>query len=54
MAIDFALIAHQESWRAAADVLAVLRGPEHASVPDDEIKVTIEAVHRTDGHPPTQ
>src|SRR5450432_1280346 len=36
--MDFALIAHQESWRAAADVLAVLRGPEHASVPDDEIK----------------
>jgi fatty aldehyde-generating acyl-ACP reductase len=36
--MDFALIAHQESWRAAADVLAVLRGPEHAPVPDDEIK----------------
>ena len=26
---DFALIGHQESWRAAADLLAVLRGPEH-------------------------
>jgi hypothetical protein len=23
--LDFALIGHQESWRAAADVLAVLR-----------------------------
>jgi len=23
--VDFALIGHQESWRAAADVLAVLR-----------------------------
>ena len=38
MTTDFALIAHQESWRAAADVLAVLRGPEHTPVPDDEIK----------------
>ncbi len=36
--IDFALIGHQESWRAAADVLAVLRGPQHAPLPDDEIK----------------
>src|SRR5579862_5515946 len=36
--VDFALIGHQESWRAAADVLAVLRGPEHAPLPDDEIK----------------
>src|ERR1700731_4679213 len=35
---DFALIGHQESWRAAADVLAVLRGPEHIPLPDDEIK----------------
>ena len=26
--VDFALIGHQESWRAAADVLAVLRGAE--------------------------
>ena len=32
---DFALIGHQESWRAAADVLAVLRG---TPLPDDEIK----------------
>jgi fatty aldehyde-generating acyl-ACP reductase len=38
MEIDFALIGHQESWRAAADVLAVLRGPERTSLPDDEIK----------------
>jgi fatty aldehyde-generating acyl-ACP reductase len=36
--IDFALIGHQESWRAAADVLAVLRGPEYSPLPDDEIK----------------
>src|SRR6202795_1585455 len=36
--IDFALIGHQESWRAAADVLAVLRGPERTPLPDDEIK----------------
>ncbi len=36
--IDFALIGHQESWRAAADVLAVLRGPQHPPLPDDEIK----------------
>src|SRR6195256_5987923 len=35
---DFALIGHQESWRAAADVLAVLRGPEPTPLPDDEIK----------------
>lgn len=35
---DFALIGHQESWSAAADVLAVLRGPEHTPLPDDEIK----------------
>jgi fatty aldehyde-generating acyl-ACP reductase len=38
MDIDFALIGHQESWRAAADVLAVLRGPTHTPLPDDEIK----------------
>jgi fatty aldehyde-generating acyl-ACP reductase len=36
--VDFALIGHQESWRAAADVLAVLRGPERTVLPDDEIK----------------
>src|SRR5437867_7026972 len=35
---DFALIGHQESWRAAAHVLAVLRGPERTPLPDDEIK----------------
>jgi fatty aldehyde-generating acyl-ACP reductase len=37
-AIDFALIGHQESWKAASDVLAFLRGPEHAPLPDDEIR----------------
>jgi len=36
--LDFALIGHQESWRAAADVLAVLRGRERTRLPDDEIK----------------
>ena len=36
--VDFALIGHQESWRAAADVLAALRGPERTPLPDDEIK----------------
>jgi fatty aldehyde-generating acyl-ACP reductase len=36
--VDFALIGHQESWRAAADVLAFLRGSERAPLPDDEIK----------------
>jgi fatty aldehyde-generating acyl-ACP reductase len=35
---DFALIGHQESWRAAADVIGVLRGPEHMPLPDDEIR----------------
>src|SRR5437764_8192773 len=35
---DFALIGHQESWRAAADVLSALRGPERTPLPDDEIK----------------
>jgi len=38
MGVDFALIGHQESWRAAADVLSVLRGPERTPLPDDEIK----------------
>ena len=36
--LDFGLIGHQESWRAAADVLAVLRGPERTRLPDDEIR----------------
>jgi fatty aldehyde-generating acyl-ACP reductase len=35
---DFALIGHQESWRAAADVLTVLRGPQRTPMPDDELK----------------
>src|SRR5246500_3635971 len=38
MDLDFALIGHQESWRAAADVLAVLRGPERMPLPDNEIR----------------
>jgi fatty aldehyde-generating acyl-ACP reductase len=36
--VDFALVGHQESWRAAADVLGVLRGPERTPLPDDEIR----------------
>ena len=36
--IDFALIGHQESWRAAADVLAFLRGPMHTPLPEDEVR----------------
>ena len=36
--LDFALIGHQESWRAASDVLAVLRGTERARLPDEEIR----------------
>jgi predicted amino acid dehydrogenase len=36
--VDFALIGHQESWRAAADVLTFLRGPGHTPLPEDEIK----------------
>jgi fatty aldehyde-generating acyl-ACP reductase len=38
MNLDFALIGHQDSWRAVADVLAVLRGPDRTPLPDDEIK----------------
>jgi fatty aldehyde-generating acyl-ACP reductase len=37
MPVDFALVGHQESWRAASDVLAVLRGPDHPPIPDDEV-----------------
>jgi fatty aldehyde-generating acyl-ACP reductase len=36
--VDFALVGHQESWKAATDVLHVLRGPQHPPLPDDEIK----------------
>src|ERR1700735_3446877 len=35
--VDFALIGHLESWRAAADVLSVLRGPSLPRLPDNEI-----------------
>ena len=38
MPADFALIGHQESWTAAADVVAELRGPDRAPIPDDEIR----------------
>jgi fatty aldehyde-generating acyl-ACP reductase len=37
-AVDFALVGHQESWRAAADVLSVLRGPERTPLAEDEIR----------------
>jgi fatty aldehyde-generating acyl-ACP reductase len=36
--VDFALVGHQESWRSAADVLAVLRGPERTPLAEDEIR----------------
>jgi fatty aldehyde-generating acyl-ACP reductase len=36
--VDFALIGHQESWRATADVFASLRGPDYPPVPDEEIE----------------
>lgn len=36
--VDFALIGHQESWKAAAEVLGVLRGPDLTPLPDDEVK----------------
>lgn len=35
--VDFALIGHPESWKAAADVMSALRGPERTPIPDDEI-----------------
>jgi predicted amino acid dehydrogenase len=37
MPIDFALIGHQESWKAASDVLSILRGPDHPPIPDEEV-----------------
>jgi fatty aldehyde-generating acyl-ACP reductase len=36
--LDFALIGHQESWRTAADVLAILRGPDHGPLPEEEVR----------------
>jgi fatty aldehyde-generating acyl-ACP reductase len=36
--LDFALIGHQESWRSAADVLAVVRGAARARLPEEEIR----------------
>ena len=38
MPLDFALIAHQETWKAAAAVLGVLRGPSLAPIPNDDLK----------------
>ena len=39
--LDFAVVGHPESWGAAADVLAVLRGPERAPLPDEEIRAIL-------------
>jgi predicted amino acid dehydrogenase len=36
--MDFALIGHQESWRAASDVLAVMRGTDRSRLRDDDIR----------------
>jgi fatty aldehyde-generating acyl-ACP reductase len=36
--VDFALVGHPESWRAAADVFGALRGAERTPLPDDELK----------------
>jgi fatty aldehyde-generating acyl-ACP reductase len=36
--VDFALVGHQESWRAAVDVLAVLRGPAQTALAEDEVR----------------
>ena len=36
--VDFALIGHQDSWKAAHDVVAFLRGPDHPPLPQDEIR----------------
>jgi fatty aldehyde-generating acyl-ACP reductase len=38
MPLDFALIAHQESWKAAADVLSVLRGPGVPPIPETDLR----------------
>lgn len=35
---DFALIGHQEGWRAASDLLSVLRGAERGALPENEIR----------------
>jgi len=36
--VDFALVGHPETWRAAAEVFSALRGPEGTPLPDDELK----------------
>jgi fatty aldehyde-generating acyl-ACP reductase len=36
--VDFALVGHPESWRAAADVFGALRGADLTPLPDDELK----------------
>jgi len=36
--VDFALVGHPETWKAAADVFSALRGPERTPLLDDEIK----------------
>jgi predicted amino acid dehydrogenase len=36
--VDFALVGHQESWRAAVDVLAFLRGPAQTALAEEEVR----------------
>ena len=36
--VDFALVGHPESWKAAAEVFSALRGPGCTALPDDEIR----------------
>jgi fatty aldehyde-generating acyl-ACP reductase len=53
--VDFALIGHQESWRATADVFAMLRGPDYPPVSDEEIMCIVpwippRAVCRVEAH----
>jgi predicted amino acid dehydrogenase len=38
MPFDFALIGHQESWSAAADVVAAIRGADRGRIPTDEVQ----------------
>ena len=40
-----AIIAHQETWKPAANVLAVLRGPDYAPIPDEDLRKTFPELH---------
>src|SRR5258708_14374657 len=49
--VDFALIGHQEIWSAAADVIAVLRGPDRTPLPAAELKYIVPRIRpATCGH----